>query len=138
MRPILILLIIALAACSRPPPEEQLLAVIDDIELMLEARRPGDALDFVAEDFSGNGYLDKRQLHSFLVQLFFRHKQVEIIVTDLGIVADTTDDSRFYMEASAILLGGKNIAPDSARAYRLRGLWRRDDGDWLLVSLAWE
>lgn len=138
MRPLLILLILILSACSPPPAQEQLLGAIKEIELAVEDRHAGDVLDFIADDFSGNDNLDKRQLHSYMVRLFFQHKRIEVVLTDLELVADTTDANRYVMQASVVLLGGQSVTPGDVTAYRLRGHWRLADGDWLLEKLTWQ
>src|SRR5690606_17145964 len=60
------LLLGCLAACSSAPPEQRLRERIAAMQAAVEDGQPGEFMSGVAEDFVGEGGMDRRQLRGFL------------------------------------------------------------------------
>ena len=67
-------LALTLAACGRSDPERELRATIDRMARAIEARRPDDFLDGLADDFTREtGAFDKRDARRLLAGLMVRN-----------------------------------------------------------------
>ncbi|HEX7769612.1 MAG TPA: nuclear transport factor 2 family protein, partial [Dokdonella sp.] len=59
---LLSLCLLVVAACSRTPPEQRLREQIGRMQAALEQRQARAFIDGVAEDFTGNGGMDRAAL----------------------------------------------------------------------------
>ena len=78
-------------ACSRPAPEQQLRDRFTALQQAIEERRPGDAMAWVAEDFSGPQGMDRAALHNLLRAQLLMRDRVGVTTGPLDVVmqADT-------------------------------------------------
>ena len=78
--------LIVLSACSRAPDEQRLRDTVAAMETAIEAGEPGDFIDHVAEDFSGQGgSMDQRQLRAMLVAQTLRHQNISVLLGPLDV-----------------------------------------------------
>lgn len=125
-----------ICACSRAPPEQALRTRIDAMSDAVQQRQVGDFMDAVAEDFVGNGGLDRRGLQRLLQLQVLGNA---LIGATIGPIEVTLRDDRAEARFEVLLTGGSGrLLPERASAYRVVSGWRRDGDDWLLYSAQWE
>lgn len=128
--------LLALAACSRGDDETRLRQALERMETAVEERRPGDFVDFVAEDFtSADGTLDRTGLHNLLRAQVLRHARIEVVLAapDIEIQGD-----RATIAVTATLSGGDGgWLPERGAVYAITSGWRREAGQWRCVNAQW-
>lgn len=131
-----VMLLLALAACSRGDDETRLREALGRMEAAVEERRPGDFVDFVAEDFtSADGTLDRTGLHNLLRAQVLRHARIEVVLAapDIEIQGD-----RATIAVTATLSGGDGgWLPERGAVYAITSGWRREAGQWHCVNAQW-
>ncbi len=132
------LLSIGLAGCGPSTPDEEQIRA--EIRGMTEALADGDVrgvLAPISNDFSGVTWdLDRRGARLLLLRELRAHQQLRARVFDIEI--DMRGEDRAMASMHAVLTGGSGLIPDTGRWYRVDTGWRRDGGDWMLVSAEWE
>ncbi|WP_238345975.1 nuclear transport factor 2 family protein [Luteimonas saliphila] len=123
------------AACSRGDPEAALRQTVEDMQAALEKRDAAAMQQHLAEDFIGNGGLDRDGARRLAAAYLLRHRDIGISAGPLRMeMADTHAVVRF----TAMLRGGSGrLLPDTARVYDVETGWRLVDGDWKLASARW-
>ncbi|MEX0916048.1 MAG: nuclear transport factor 2 family protein [Wenzhouxiangellaceae bacterium] len=131
-------LIVMLAGCGAELDDEtRIRQILDD---MIEALEQGDVGDFmapVAEDFVAvNGRLDRRALGLLVRRERLARDAIRVRRVDTEI--ELVGDSRARVSFRALATGGSGLLPDEGRLWRVETGWRRDDGEWKLISAEWE
>lgn len=123
-----------LGACSRAPDEVRLRETIAAMETALEAGEPGEFIDRVADDFSGqDGGIDRRQLHAMLLAHTMRHQNIAVLMGPL-------DVKRYGERATVtmrVLATGGQWLPETGRQVDVVSHWRIEDGDWICFRADW-
>lgn len=136
-RLLVLALVMALAACTRTPPEQRLRAQVEALRVAVQQRELGDAMDLVAEDFSGNDGLDRQGLRRLLQARMLAH--LEIDATLVGPMSVQIDGERATVTCDVLLTGGSGrLLPDSAGGYAVTSGWRLDGGEWKLYYADWQ
>lgn len=134
-----VLLAVALlltVACSRSPDEDALREAMAEMVVAVEARTPDAFMQHVAEDFVAAKGLDRKGLHRMLVAQFLRNQAVGVSSGPLEIKIDQT---RAEVGFTAFVTGSTGgWIPERAEGYRIKTLWRFEDGAWLLEWADWE
>lgn len=128
-------LAIILTACGGDDDASQLRANMDAMEDAIETQRPGDFMDYVADDFqSETGGFDKQQLHAYLVGLRFRNPDISITrgPAEVELFGD-----RATVRVSAVLSGGSGMLPDRMEQIHVISHWQKTDGEWRCFAAAW-
>lgn len=133
--PWIALLLLALVACSRSDPETALRASVASLQAALEQRDAAAMQQHLADDFIGNGGLDRDGARRLAAMYLLRHRDIGITTGPLDVeMAAEHATVRF----TAMLRGGSGRAlPDAAQVYDVETGWRLDDGDWKLASARW-
>ena len=133
-----VLFSIVLAACGPTTPDEEQIRA--EIRGMAEALADGDVrgvLAPISDDFSGVTWnLDRRSARLMLLRELRAHQQLRARVFDIEI--DMRGEDRAVATMHTVVTGGSGLIPDTGRWYRVETGWRRDGGDWMLVSAEWE
>lgn len=130
---------LVLSACGRSPdtPERQ---IEDNLSAMSDAVSDGNVralFSHLAEDFGSDTWDLDRQAMRLLVQREMRASaRVTATVFDLEI--HLTDDDRARADFQLLLTGGTGLIPNRRAWYRVQTGWREDQGEWKLISAAWE
>lgn len=134
-RLLLLGLLLALCGCSREPEEQRLRAAIAAMQEAAEARRPGDVVEWVSDDFVGSHGLDREHLRRLLQAQMLGKAEVGVSLGPLEIaLAGQEAEVRFI----AFTTGGSGrLLPEQARAYRVSSRWRLEDGDWRVHQAEW-
>lgn len=133
-----LLLCLALASCAKPSSEEEALrarlaAVIETIE-----QRDAKAMeDYLAEDFSGPGGMDRARARATAAAMMFRYRELGVNWTMEELVIQ---DQRATMRLAAVVTGTATVAGFGGRGRLLTVElgWRLDDGQWQLVAAQWK
>ncbi|MDJ0656267.1 MAG: nuclear transport factor 2 family protein [Xanthomonadales bacterium] len=131
-------LLLALAGCgSGDDPEARLRQTVDLMETAAEAGDIGEFLEYVADDFSGQGgQLDRRNLARMLRAQMLRHTRITATITSSDIQMFT---NRATMDMTLLLTGGPRAwMPESGELMTVSTGWRLSGGDWELISASWE
>lgn len=134
---LLLALLLQLAACDRSTPEQQLRDQFAALQQAVEQRRPGEAMDGIAEDFSGPGGMDRAALHNLLRAQLLARDSVGVTTGPLEIDLQA-DTATVRFDALLTGAGRGRWLPDSAQSYRVTTGWRRDGGEWRLYHAQWQ
>lgn len=126
-----------LTACARTPPEQALRERVDLLQRDIDARRADAIAEALAEDFVGNGGMDRRQARRMAAALFLRYRDVGVRFGPLQVRmhGDVRATVRFTAAASG---GSGGLLPQDAQVYEVTTGWRSDDDEWLMTSAEWE
>ena len=132
----LCLLIVAVNGCSRTPPEQAIRQQLAALQSAIDARDAGAVQDLLADEFIGNGGMDRRVARQMAVAVFLRHRDVG---ARLGPV---TVEIRSETEAIAkfnVLATGSNggLLPTNGQVFEFETGWRLIDGEWRLLNARW-
>lgn len=131
----LLALIAALAACAKTPPEEKLRATVAGLQAAIERHDVPAVGDTLAEDFIGPDGLDRDDAHRMAQAMFFRYRDVGVI---LGPMAIDLQTQHATVRFTAALTGGAGTLPDSGQVYDVETGWRLEGGEWRLVNARWK
>jgi len=136
-----VLLAIALSGCHRTPADEAIRKTIATMQAAGDKQDIDGVMVPVADDFAGRGddelNLDRKQLKQFLVLL--RMQQGGRMHATLGpITVNVLGDDRATADFPMLVTGGSNLLPKNGQAEDVHTGWRRDGGDWKLISAEWK
>jgi hypothetical protein len=125
-----------LAGCTRMPPEQRLREQIAAMQHALEQRQPRTFMDGVAEDFGGNGGMDRAALQQMV-------RSQALVNASIGLALGPAEvelrGDRATVRFSAVATGGSGrFVPDRARVWNVTSGWREDDGHWRLYYAEWK
>jgi hypothetical protein len=136
MRMVALLMLVGIAGCSDTPDEARLRAGIDEMQAAVQERRPGDFMDYVTEDFIGDGGLDRAALHNLLRAQLLRNASIGATRGPLEIAIQ---GDRASVDFSVVLTGGAGgLVPERAQGYSIKTGWRIEDGEWRLFLAEWK
>ena len=128
---------LALAACSRSDPERELRDTIARMAAAIEARKPADLLDHVAEDFSReSGAFGRNDIRRVLAGVLLRNEKISVtaVVTETRIEA-----ARASARVRVIAAGGSGgLLPERGQTWDFSTHWRRDGGKWVVFNAEWQ
>jgi hypothetical protein len=128
--------LLLLAACSGEPAEQRLRDTIDAMQLAAIERRPGDFMESVAEDFIGEGSLDRAAMHNLLRAQLLRNKEIGATRGPLDI---ELQGDRATVRFKLVVTGGAGgLLPERAQGYDITSGWRDEDGEWRLFLVEWK
>lgn len=131
----MVLAVLAAAACSRTSPEQRLREQIGRMQAALEQRQPRVFIDGVAEDFAGNGGMDRAALQQAVRAQVLAHADVGLT---LGPAEIELQGDRATVRFSALATGGSGrLLPERAGGWHITSGWRDEDGQWLLYYAEW-
>jgi hypothetical protein len=131
-----LLLLMALAGCARAPAEQRLLEAMEALQSAIEAREVSSAVDYLAEDFTATGGLDREGARNLMRVMVLRHQRLGL---SLGPIEVAMFDQRATLRFTAVATGGQgSLLPESARVWQVETAWREEDGDWRMISAQWQ
>lgn len=127
---------LALVACSREPEEVRLRAALEAMQTAATEKRAGDFMEFVADDFAGEGGIDRAALHNLLRAQLLRNASIGATRGPLDL---KMQGERAEVNFSVVLTGGAGgLLPERAQGYAIRSGWKLVDGEWRLFVAEWE
>lgn len=133
--PVIVILLAGLVACSSNPPEARLRERIAAMQAALEEPRPADFMRGIAEDFSGEGGMDRAMVHTFLRAQLLRHAHIG---ASLGPLDIQLHGERANVRFTAVLSGGEGFLPDRIEGWRIESGWRDGPDGWQLIQATWQ
>jgi hypothetical protein len=120
--------ILALGACAQDSPEQRLRDTIAAMEAAVEAKQPGEFVEHVSEDFTGEkGHFDRRSLRAFLAGQMLGAEKIEVVMSNPKVTM--TGESRAKVEVDALVMGGRYL-PERGERLKIVSGWRLEDGEW--------
>jgi hypothetical protein len=137
--PAVVVIALTLGACrSQPDP---VLALVEALRAGAEDRDAQAIADRLADDFKGNGSVDKAEATATLHRYFAAYESIHLVVYDVTVTrrTDTEADLGFRAEfnGAARRIGGLDgfLPPSAAFRFDLR-LTRRGP-DWKVAAAEW-
>ena len=127
-------LLLVLAACSRSTPEQALRQQITQMQQGVERREPSAVLAPLAEDFLGNGGMDRQGLERLLRAQLLLNQRIEVVLgpVDVHIERDTAQ-----ADFTVMLAGGNGRLFERGRIHQVTTHWRQHGGQWQLYRAQW-
>lgn len=130
------LLIGVMAACSRTPPEQAVRQQLEALQSAIDARDAGAVHDLLANDFIGNGGMDRRGARQLAVAVFLRHRDVGARMGPVTV--ELRSDTEATASFSVLATGGDGgLVPGNGQVFDVETGWRLLDGDWRLLNARW-
>lgn len=134
------LIALALAACAPAPIEDEQAQVRAQVERLVEAveaSSPGDIEALLADDFAGPQGMDKARARAY-ASLMLRRYQNPRIRWSLEEM-DVQEDRARVRARAVVSASGPQVPGMDFRGRRLdvEMGWRREGGDWKVVSARW-
>jgi hypothetical protein len=128
-----------LGGCSKPPAEEAIARAIGEMAEALEERKVSPITERLHEDLqihdSAHGTLGSEQARRMLTAIFMRHRNINVVITNIQVTLDNVRDDRASARFNALVTGGSGgILPDRAELFRIDSQWHYD-GDWKLLHV---
>ncbi|MFT5693718.1 MAG: hypothetical protein ACI92E_003061 [Oceanicoccus sp.] len=135
---LILLILFIFSGCSELPAEQAIRSNIEEIESAIEGHRRSDVTKHLSSYFLMNDKIDKKSTQRMLMGAFLRHKNIEIIVSNISIELKKTDSHRAMTTATVALVGATNFVPDSGRLYQVTAQWQIENASWRLMTLDWK
>lgn len=129
-------LIAAGTACTRTPPEQAVRQQLEALQSAIDARDAGDVHELLADDFIGNGGMDRRGARQLAAAVFLRHQDVD---ARLGPVTVELRNETEAVAKFSVLATGRNggLLPTNGQVFEFETGWRLVDGEWRLLNARW-
>ena len=134
------LAVLGLASCKKDSDEQKIYKILDAGVAELEAGNVKGAMEYVAEDFSGDEGIDKQTIRGVLGGQMLRGNRITIMRRDEKVKVDgngaiaTLDAALFQGDRSKM----KGVVPQRSGTYRFTITFRKDDGEWLITKTKYE
>jgi hypothetical protein len=135
--PLLCVLALTAGCGAELTVEQQVIATIREMEARIEAGERRPFMDYVAEDFSGQGgSLNREQLRALLIMQLNRYQRLQGQL--LPIQVEETGEGTATARFRALVTGGPGWIPESGQLFEFHTAWRRVDGEWQVAAANWE
>ncbi|KAF1697813.1 hypothetical protein CSC64_00405 [Pseudoxanthomonas koreensis] len=106
------------------------------MQAALEQRQARGFMEGVAEDFAGNGGMDRAALQQMVRAQVLANADIGVV---LGPAEIELQGDRATVRFTAMATGGGGrLVPDRAGGWKVTSGWRDEDGQWLLHYAEWE
>jgi ketosteroid isomerase-like protein len=136
-RVLLALILLGFAACSRPSDEQQIRAALAAMQEAVESAKPSAFMDYVAEDFTGDGgNVDRAALHNLLRAQVLSNAHIGVTLSSIEV---ELQGDRATVTVDALMTGGNGQwIPEHGSIRRIQSGWRKSNGGWLCINAQWE
>ena len=133
-----LLLLCILSACGQQlTVEQQIIATIREMEARIEAGERRPFMDYISDDFSGQGgRMNREQVRALMIMQLNRYQRLQGQLFPIQ-VEDTGDDTA-SANFRALVTGGPNWIPENGQVFEFDTSWRKVDGDWRLIAADWD
>ena len=124
------------AGCSRSDPERELRDTVTRMAGAIEARRPADLLEHVADDFTReSGAFGKQELQRILAGVLLRNEKIVVTaaVTDVSV-----QGARASARIRVLASGGSGWLPERGQTWDITTHWRREGSTWRVFNAEWQ
>lgn len=130
-----LLLLCYLPGCEKTPDAERIASIIQEMERHAQEHKVASFLEWVAEDFSGHPVATKKEVRSLLTFYFFRHKDINVVVTHKDI---TLHGVQAKVSIQAFTTGSKGLMLERAEYFRITAIFEKRDSEWWITRANWE
>ena len=134
----LCMLSLSLLACHSQSPIDALDAAAQSLEENLSSKRNSAVTEQLHQDFSAQQGMDKKAAQQYMLLLFMRFKNVNILVINRTCQLDNSYRDRGHCSAQVAISGAQGLIPERADYYKVNSQWQLDDKDWQLIQLQWD
>ena len=134
----LCMLSLSLLACHSQSPIDALDAAAQRLEKNLSNKRSSAVTEQLHQDFSAQQGMDKKAAQQYMLLLFMRFKNVNILVINRTCQLDNSYRDRGHCSAQVAISGAQGLIPERADYYKVKSQWQFDDKDWQLIQLQWD
>ena len=134
----LCMLSLSLLACHSQSPIDALDAAAQRLEKNLSNKRSSAVTEQLHQDFSAQQGMDKKAAQQYMLLLFMRFKNVNILVINRTCQLDNSYRDRGHCSAQVAISGAQGLIPERADYYKVNSQWQLDDKDWQLIQLQWD
>lgn len=129
--------LICLSACGKPPSDEtRLRQALANIEKAAEAKTVRPLLDYLAEDFQGNGVYSKANIRGLLLIYFRQNPHIHVYMHISELIIQGTQAN---IRCEVIVAGrGEKIVPERGHILEIDTNWQKRDGQWQVVRASWK
>ena len=107
-----------------------------EMQQALEQRQAGPFMAGVAQDFAGNGGMDRAALQQVVRVQVLAH--TDIGLTLVGAPEVQVQGGHATVRFTVVATGGSGrVMPDQVRAWDVTSGWRDEDGQWRLNYAEW-
>lgn len=137
-RCLLACVLVLLAACGGElTVEQQVILTIRAMETHIEAGERRPFLEYVSEDFRGQGgSVNRDQLRALLIMQLNRYRRLQGQLFPIQVLE--TGEGEATADFRALVTGGPDWIPESGQLFEFKTRWRREEGEWRLVAADWE
>ena len=128
------LLLLVVSACSRSTPEQVLRLQITQMQQGIEQREAARVIAPLADDFLGNGGMDRQAVERLLRAQLLLNQRIEVV---LGPVDVRIEGHNAQADFSVVLAGGNGRLFERGRIHEVSTHWREQDGQWQLYRAQW-
>lgn len=128
------LLLLVVSACSRSTPEQVLRLQITQMQQGIEQREAARVIEPLADDFLGNGGMDRQAVERLLRAQLLLNQRIEVV---LGPVDVRIEGQNAQADFTVVLAGGNGRLYERGRIHQVSTHWREQDGQWLLYRAQW-
>ena len=144
--PVAAVLFFLLAACAREAFDyaDSLRQQIDSLEKSMNQGKSEVLMAAIADDFSSDYLLDRRQLKLFLLRQRSQYKRITSTSGPLTVAVNFAETGVTATASfKTLLTGSQNWLPESGQFYQFETSWRWRDGaakeeQWELIHASWE
>jgi hypothetical protein len=124
----LLTLVLLLAGCTGDTPEQRLRDTIAAMADAVEAKKSGEFIEHVSEDFIGDhDRFDRQSLRGYLAGMMIRKQAITVTLGPLDV---KMHDDRATVRVDVIVTGGEGVIPDSGDHLDIESGWKLVDGEW--------
>ncbi len=133
----LCMLSLSLLACHSQSPIDALDAAAQSLEENLSSKRNSAVTEQLHQDFSAQQGMDKKAAQQYMLLLFMRFKNVNILVINRTCQLDNSYRDRGHCSAQVAISGAQGLIPERADYYKVSSQWQLNGDDWQLIKLDW-
>ena len=133
----LCMLSLSLLACHSQSPIDALDAAAQSLEENLSSKRNSAVTEQLHQDFSAQQGMDKKAAQQYMLLLFMRFKNVNILVINRTCQLDNSYRDRGHCSAKVAISGAQGLIPERADYYKVNSQWQLNGDDWQLFKLDW-
>ncbi len=131
-----LVLLVALTGCEKPlTVEQRVIAAIRDMEASIEAGERRNFMAHFAEDFTGQGGMNRDQARALVVFQLNRYKNLQAQLFPIRVVE--RDENTATAGFRALVTGGPGWIPENGQLFDFDTRWVLVDDEWLLQSATW-
>ena len=135
---ILMILSLSVVACYSQSAAEALDSAAQRLQDNLSNKRSAAISEQLHENFNAQQGMDKKAARQYMLTLFMRFKNVNILVLNRSCQLDNSYHDRGHCSAQVAVSGAQGFIPERADYYKVTSQWQLKGKDWQLLSLAWD